>query len=94
MCGRRLVPGKAHTCGAGMGCPHVNGHNLLQTFVLQEAVEAGCVTEMLGVQDIQHLCANCNICGIFGADFRGMGALGRKAGTTTCRCPWTSWLQW
>ena len=32
------------------------------------------------------------ICGIFGADFGGMGAMGRKAGTTTCRCHGqTSW---
>tara|TARA_R110002153_G_scaffold223039_1_gene375458 strand:- start:2656 stop:3009 length:354 start_codon:yes stop_codon:yes gene_type:complete len=31
-------------------------------------------------------CANCNICGIFGADFGMMGGMGMKAGTTTCRC--------
>ena len=35
-------------------------------------------------------CANCNICGIFGADFGMNGGGGRKAGTTTCRCPWTN----
>ena len=37
-----------------MGCLIREWTQFIQTFVLQEAVEAGCVTEMLGVQDIQH----------------------------------------
>jgi hypothetical protein len=31
-------------------------------------------------------CANCNICGFFGADFGMMGTSGFRAGQSMCRC--------
>ena len=76
------------------GMSHVNGHNLLQTFVLQEAVEAGCVTEMLGVKDT-------NIAFVLTVTFVEFLVL-----TSVVWEPWeekqelqlvdvrTSWLQW
>ena len=88
MCAGGAWPcGKAHTCGAGMGCrSYVNGHNLSNFCVTGGCGGWMCNGDAWGQRHLTSLCANCNICGIFGADFGGMGAMGRKAGTTTCRC--------
>ena len=39
-----------------------------------------------GLQHFSSGCANCNICGFFGADFGIMGSSGGKLGQTMCRC--------
>ncbi len=85
--------GKSHTCSAGMGCKsYVNGHNL-SNFCVEGACGGWmCNGDAWGQRHAVTNCANCRICGIFGADFGFMGGMGIKAGTTTCRCHGqTSW---
>jgi hypothetical protein len=35
---------------------------------------------------MQHTCANCGICGIYGADFGMMGTVGWKMAHSGCKC--------
>ena len=79
--------GKSHGCVAGMGCrSYVNGYNLSNFCATGGCPGWMCNGDAWGQRHLTASCANCLICGIFGADFGGMGATGRKAGTTTCRC--------
>ena len=83
---------KSHTCSASMGCKsYVNGANLSNFCVTGGCGGWMCNGDAHGPRHTQ-TCANCLICGIFGADFGMMGGMGMKAGTTTCRCHGqTSW---
>ena len=85
--------GKAHTCGAGMGCKsYVNGHNLSNFCAVGGCGGWMCNGDAWGQRHAVSSCANCRICGIFGADFGFTGSAGMKTGTTTCRCHGqTSW---
>lgn len=84
---------KSHTCTAGMGCrSYVNGHNLSNFCTDGGCGGWMCNGDAWGQRHAVTSCANCRICGIFGADFGMMGSAGIKAGTTTCRCHGqTSW---
>jgi hypothetical protein len=84
---------KSHTCTAGMGCrSYVNGHNLSNFCVDGGCPGWMCNGDAWGQRHAVLNCANCRICGIFGADFGMNGGGGIKAGTTTCRCHGqTSW---
>ena len=85
--------GKSHTCTAGMGCrSYVNGHNLSNFCTDGGCGGWMCNGDAWGQRHAVTSCANCRICGIFGADFGFTGSAGIKAGTTTCRCHGqTSW---
>ena len=79
--------GKSHTCSPGMGCrSYVNGHNLSNFCATGACGGWMCNGDAWGQRHAVSDCANCLICGIFGADFGMMGGMGMKAGTTTCRC--------
>ncbi len=84
---------KSHTCTAGMGCrSYVNGYNLSNFCVDGGCPGWMCNGDAWGQRHAVLNCANCRICGIFGADFGMNGGGGIKAGTTTCRCHGqTSW---
>jgi hypothetical protein len=70
-----------------MGCKsYVNGHNLSNFCVTGACGGWMCNGDAWGQRHAVTNCANCLICGIFGADFGMMGGMGIKAGTTTCRC--------
>ena len=77
---------KAHTCSAGMGCrSYVNGHNLGNFCVTGGCGGWMCNGDAWGPRH-QGTCANCNICGGFGADFTIMGTTGFRTGGSACRC--------
>jgi len=84
---------KSHTCSPGMGCrSYVNGHNLSNFCVQGGCGGWMCNGDAWGNRHRDAGCANCGICGIFGADWGMMGGEGHIAGTTTCRCHGqTSW---
>ena len=87
---------KSHTCTAGMGCrSFVIGCNL-ENF----CVNGGCGGLMCNggayaggrLRAHNNGCANCGICGYFGADFGIMGSMGFKGGGGGCHCiNKTSW---
>jgi hypothetical protein len=78
---------KSHICDAGMGCrSFVNGCNLSNFCVTGGCGGWMCNGDAWGPRAHTSGCANCNICGYFGADFGMMGTTGFKYGTTTCRC--------
>lgn len=84
---------KSHTCAAGMGCrSYVNGCNLSNFCVMGACGSWMCDGDAWGPRHHDSGCANCNICGIFGADFGMMGDVGLKMGHGACHCyRTTSW---
>jgi hypothetical protein len=77
---------KSHTCGAGMGCrSYVTGYNLSNFCAVGGCGGWMCNGDAWGPRT-QQSCANCNICGIFGADYGMMGTTGVKLGHLGCHC--------
>ena len=77
---------KAHTCVAGQGCrSYVTGCNLSNFCVVGGCGGIMCNGDAWGERTLNS-CANCNICGIFGADYGIMGTTGRKLGHGGCHC--------
>jgi len=84
---------KSHTCTAGMGCKsYVTGHNLSNFCTV-----GGCGGHMCNGDDNgwtgQQTCANCNICGIYGADFGATGSTGWKLSHSGCKCMGSDYSQ-
>ena len=78
---------KSHTCSAGMGCASfVTGFNLSNFCVVGGCGGWMCDGDAWGTYCLNSGCANCNICGFFGADFGIMGSSGFKAGHSGCHC--------
>jgi len=77
----------SHTCSASMGCKsYVTGYNLSNFCVVGGCGAWACVEgDEWGNRHTVN-CANCNICGVYGADFGMMGTVGNNTGTSTCRC--------
>lgn len=84
---------KSHTCSASMGCrSYVSGCNLSNFCVMGGCGGWMCDGDAWGPRHHDSGCANCNICGIFGADFGMMGTVGLKLGHGACHCyRTTSW---
>ena len=77
----------SHTCTAGMGCrSYVTGHNLSNFCVVGGCGGWMCNGDAWGPRHHTSGCANCNICGFFGADFGMMGSVGHKFGHGACHC--------
>jgi len=77
---------KRHNCTGGQGCKsYVNGYNLSNFCVV-----GGCGGHMCNGDDngyaFMQTCANCNICGVYGADFGAMGSTGFKLAHSGCKC--------
>jgi len=69
-----------------MGCAsYAIGFNLSNFCVVGGCGGWMCNGDAWGPRELK-ICANCNICGIFGADFGIMGTTGVKYGQSTCRC--------
>ena len=67
---------KGHTCGAGMGCrSYVTGCNLSNFCTMGGCGGWMCDGDASGPRHFHSGCANCNVCGIFGADFGIMGSV-------------------
>ena len=82
---------KSHTCSAGMGCSsYVTGFNLSNFCVTGGCGGWMCNGDAWGPRHLQS-CANCNICGIFGADFGIMGSTGNRGGFGHCHCKGADW---
>jgi hypothetical protein len=78
---------KSHVCDAGMGCrSFVNGFNLSNFCVTGGCGGWMCNGDAWGPRFLNSGCANCNICGFFGADFGMMGTMGFKGGHLQCQC--------
>jgi hypothetical protein len=78
---------KSHICDAGMGCrSFVNGCNLSNFCVTGGCGGWMCNGSGFGPSIHNSGCANCNICGFFGADFGMMGSVGFKVGHGACHC--------
>jgi hypothetical protein len=77
----------SHTCDAGMGCrSYVNGTNLSNFCVTGGCGGWMCNGDAWGPRHHDSGCANCNICGFFGADLGMMGTVGFKPGHGACHC--------
>ena len=84
---------KAHTCTAGMGCSsYVNGYNLSNFCVVGGCGGFMCNGDSNGFTG-QQTCANCNICGIYGADFGMTGTTGYKLAHSGCKCQGADYAQ-
>ena len=84
---------KSHTCSASMGCrSYVNGHNLSNFCTTGGCGGWMCNGDAWGPRHTQP-CANCLICGIFGADFGIMGSTGVTGGHGACQCKSGDWGQ-
>jgi hypothetical protein len=83
----------SHTCSAGMGCvSYVNGLNLSNFCVTGGCGGWMCNGDAWGPRHHDSGCANCNICGFFGADLGMMGTVGFRPGFGACHCyRTTSW---
>jgi hypothetical protein len=76
-----------------MGCKsYVNGHNLSNFCVTGGCPGWMCNGDAWGPRHTQ-TCGNCNICGIFGADFGIMGSTGVSGGHGGCQCKSADWMQ-
>ena len=77
---------KSHTCTASMGCrSFVNGFGLSNFCTVGGCGGWMCNGDAWGPRT-QQSCANCNICGHFGADMGIMGTTGYKLGHGSCSC--------
>lgn len=81
----------SHTCNASMGCASwVQGCNLSNFCATGGCGGIMCNGDAWGGGDMGYHasqgCANCNICGFFGADFGMMGTSGFRSGQSMCRC--------
>ena len=77
----------SHTCNAAMGCQSfVNGCNLSNFCVTGGCGGIMCNGDAWGDRHHTSGCANCNICGFFGADMGMMGSMGFKFGHGACHC--------
>jgi len=83
----------SHTCTAGMGCASwVQGCNLSNFCAVGGCGGWMCNGDAWGPRHHDSGCANCNICGFFGADMGIMGTVGLKMGHGACHCyRTTSW---
>lgn len=82
---------KSHTCSATMGCrSYVNGYNLSNFCTTGGCGGWMCNGNAWGPRHSQ-ICANCNICGIFGADFGMMASTGNSNGYGGCHCRGADW---
>lgn len=78
---------KAHTCSAGMGCKsYVTGYNLSSFCTYGGCGGWMCNGDAWGPNVHNSQCANCGVCGIFGADFGIMGTVGGKFGQGYHHC--------
>ena len=78
---------QSHTCVAGMGCAsYITGYNLSNFCVVGGCGGWMCDGDAWGTYCLNSGCANCNICGFFGADFGIMGSSGFKMGHSGCHC--------
>ncbi len=78
---------KSHTCNGGMGCrSFVNGFGLSNFCVTGGCSGWMCNGDAWGFRHSTNGCANCNICGFFGADMGMMGTVGWKPGHGACHC--------
>jgi hypothetical protein len=78
---------QSHTCAAGMGClSYITGFNLSNFCVVGGCGGWMCDGDAWGPRHHDSGCANCNICGYFGADFGMMGSVGLKMGHGACHC--------
>ena len=78
---------RSHTCGASMGCKSfVQGQNLSNFCVVGGCGGIYCNGDQYAGRINYQSCANCNICGIFGADFGMMGDVGSAPGYSGCQC--------
>ena len=78
---------RAHTCSASMGCKsYVQGQGLSNFCVVGGCGALACVEGDEWGQRHQKNCANCNICGVYGADFGVMGSVGNLMGSSMCYC--------
>ena len=74
-----------------MGCrSYVNGYNLSNSCTTGGCGGYMCNGDAWGPRHSQ-VCANCNICGIFGADFGMMGTTGQYNGFGGCHCRGGDW---
>jgi hypothetical protein len=70
---------KAHTCTAGQGCKsYVTGYNLSNFCTVGGCGGINCQSDGFNPGENSSQCANCNICGIYGADFGIQGTVGSK----------------
>jgi len=77
----------AHTCFASMGCKsYVTGYNLSGFCVVGACGGIALVEDDEWGDRQTKNCANCNICGVYGADFGMMGSTGNHAGSSMCYC--------
>ena len=83
----------SHTCSAGMGCvSYVTGFNLTNFCAVGGCGGWMCNGDAWGPRHHDSGCANCNICGFFGADLGMMGTVGFRPGFGACHCyRTTSW---
>jgi hypothetical protein len=70
-----------------MGCKsYVTGYNLSNFCVVGGCGAIARVEDQEWGQRQGKQCANCNICGVYGADLGMMGSVGMHVGNSTCRC--------
>jgi hypothetical protein len=83
---------KSHTCDASMGCKSfVTGFGLSNFCTV-----GGCGGNMCNGDSngpASQTCANCNICGIYGADFGMTGSVGYKLAHSGCKCMGSDYSQ-
>lgn len=80
-----------HNCSAGQGCKsYVTGYNLNNFCVVGGCGGWMCNGEGFSPRVSSSSCANCNICGVYGADFGIMGTVGGKVGQGYHHCLYTS----
>jgi len=73
-------------CDSGMGCKsYVQGFNL-SNFCVEGACSGHMCNGDAWGNRLMQSCANCRICGIFGADWGAMGGTGWKPGHGNCHC--------
>ena len=78
---------KSHTNAAGMGCrSFVTGYNLSNFCANGGCGGWMCNGDAWGPRHHTSGCANCQICGFFGADMGMMGTVGFKMGHGACHC--------
>jgi hypothetical protein len=78
---------QSHTCVAGMGCvTYVCGYNLNNLCVYGGCGGMNCDGDAWGLYCMNSGCANCNICGFWGADFGVMGSSAFHLGHGGCHC--------
>ena len=84
---------KSHTCTGGMGCKsYITGYNLSNFCTVGGCGGYMCNGDDNGPTGLQ-TCANCNVCGIYGADFGATGSTGYKLSHSGCKCQGSDYAQ-